>query len=253
MKNRLPKSKISGYPVSTGSLEEHCRLIEAGIQAKTGLWVVTLNLEMIYRAHKNRSYQKLLESADIMVADGVPLLWLSKLKRGEPPIAGRSNGTDLTEKLLKSNIDVNIGVVGGKNPVKAIEKHAPSLLNRIYIYDREVRLSNRKATAALAADIIKNKVELLFLNLGVPKQDLLARIIRSEDSSVTIIGVGGSFDILAGLKPRAPQWMQKNGLEWLFRLLLEPKRLAKRYLIHYPQAVYYLMKDIVISNFKLTE
>lgn len=240
----MSKNVICGLSISTCSFDEHYKFIIRNINEKKGQWIVTLNLEMIYRACKYRRYKNLLHSADFFVADGMPLVWTSELKKSQLVIKGRSNGTDLVEKLLKSNSGIRVGVIGGEDPARALKNCNPTLLKEAYIYDGKIDVSDQKIIRKITTEVESYKTELLFVNLGTPKQDVLANAIRKRNSKVTIIGVGGSFDILAGIKPRAPRWMQKNGLEWLFRLCFEPRRLAKRYLIHYPQAVYFLIKDI---------
>ncbi len=244
----LNTAVICDYPVSTLSFDENYEAVVRNLKEKKGQWVVTLNLEMIYHSCRDERYKNLLKQADFFVADGVPLIWASKLKEGEPEIKNRSNGTDLTERLLKSLSDVRIGVIGGEDPGLAIQRCNPRLLTQAYIYDDKVDVSSKKAVDEIISQLKEHQTELLFLNLGTPKQDLLAGIIRKRNNAITVIGIGGSFDILAGLKPRAPKWMQKNGLEWLFRLGVEPKRLARRYLINYPQALYFLLRDIFINR-----
>ncbi len=244
--SKIKSTVICDFPVSNRSFSDNYNFIVEKLKEKQGQWIVTLNLEMIYFSQKDEQYKALLKSADFFMADGVPLQWVSKLKKNQPQIAERSNGTDLVEKLLTAGF--RTGVIGGENPKLAVKNYNSNLLTEAFIYDGEVNLNNNKFVDELAAKIRSHKTELLFLNLGTPKQDILADKIREQINSITIIGVGGSFDILAGLKPRAPKWMQKNGLEWFFRLIIEPKRLAKRYLIHYPQAVFYLIKDFFNSR-----
>lgn len=241
----LDKATICGFPVSTGDLNDNYRVIKDSVEKSDGIWVVTLNLEMIYQASTHDDYRVLLSNAGLIIADGVPLIWASKAKKNPPKIAGRSNGTDLVEKILRSNIDCRLGVIGGNAPSSVVKELNPNLLEGAYFYDGIVDMNDLNLISQLIDDLDKKGINLLFLSLGVPKQDQLAWEICRQIDSITVIGVGGSFDLLAGRKPRAPNWMQRNGLEWFYRLLTEPKRLSKRYLLHYPKAVYYLFKDVV--------
>jgi len=245
MKAEPDKAVLCGFPVNAYDLNHNCEVILKNVLKEQGQWVVTLNLEMIYRSNADEKYQELLHKADLFIADGVPLLWASHLKKNIRKIAGRSNGTDLVEKLLRSAIDFKIAVIGGKNPASTVKKYNPGLLKNGYFYDGIVDLNDQVFLAALINDLKEHKSNLVFLSLGVPKQDVLAYKIRKHIPSVTVIGVGGSFDILSGRKSRAPKWMQKKGLEWFYRLLTEPKRLAKRYMVHYPQALWSLIKDVI--------
>lgn len=239
------KAVICRFPISINDLQGNYERIIDCIAKDKGGWVVTLNLEMIYRAKTDEQYRSLLHKADFIIADGVPLLWASNLKKNTKRIAGRSNGTDLVEKLLSSGRQFRLGVIGGRNPGLVVDKYNPELVNEAYFYDGLVNIDDKKLINDLIIKLKENKINLLFLGLGVPKQDELALKICNHIDSIVVIGVGGSFDLLSGRKPRAPKWMQKNGLEWLYRLLTEPKRLAKRYLIHYPQALFFLVKDII--------
>lgn len=244
MKHHKPQAIICDIPVSTDTLDDHCCTIIRSLKEDGGLWVVTLNLQMIYRARKYQDYRALLQKADLFIADGVPLIWASKLKRGTPAISGRSNGTDLVEKLLKAVTGVRLGVIGGHQPEKVVKSLNPGLLNDAYFYDERVDPSDERFILQLIEEVEKAEVKLLLLGLGVPKQDELACRIREKIGGITVIGVGGAFDLLSGRKVRAPRWMQRNGLEWLHRLLSEPRRLSRRYLIHYPQALWAIIKDI---------
>jgi len=248
MSSNFKKALICDFPISVNSLYDNFEMILENIKQNKGQWIVTLNLEMIYRAQKKESYRRLLDSADIFIADGVPLIWASKFKKNVNPIAGRSNGTDLVEQFLKSNLDFAIGVIGGTNPSKTIEKYNSNHLQDSFTYYGIINIDDERKINGLIDKIKEHEIKLLFLSLGVPKQDFFAKRIKDEISPITVIGVGGAFDLLSGRKSRAPGWMQRNGLEWLHRLITEPKRLWKRYLINYPRACYYLIKDIVKAN-----
>lgn len=236
---------ICDFPISTGSLHDNYRSIMNSVKRGEGMWVVTLNLQMIYRARSQRGYRELLNKADLFIADGVPLIWASKVKAGAPEIAGRSNGTDLVKKLLTSDAGFRLGVIGGHQPERVVQKLNAGLLDDAYFYDGAVDMDDTDTVSKLIGDLKRANTNLLLLGLGVPKQDELAWKIRQHAKEITVIGVGGAFDLLSGEKVRAPAWMQKNGLEWLHRLVSEPRRLAKRYLINYPQALFALVKDLI--------
>jgi N-acetylglucosaminyldiphosphoundecaprenol N-acetyl-beta-D-mannosaminyltransferase len=91
---------------------------------------------------------------------------------------------------------------------------------------------------------------VVFLALGVPKQDRLALELRAQIPELVVAGVGGTFEILGPQGSRAPQWMQRAGLEWLYRLLHEPGRLWKRYFLHYPAGLSLLLKDTIKARLR---
>jgi len=137
-----------------------------------------------------------------------------------------------------------VGIVGGTKPEEVLGKINSDLLEDAFIFDGIVKAEDNELIDFFIEKFEKHNTQVLFIGLGVPKQDIIAHKIRDRMDSLIIIGVGGAFDLLSGRKSRAPLWMQNSGLEWMHRLMTEPKRLWKRYLINYPRALYYLLKDI---------
>jgi N-acetylglucosaminyldiphosphoundecaprenol N-acetyl-beta-D-mannosaminyltransferase len=97
----------------------------------------------------------------------------------------------------------------------------------------------------IVEDINKSNSDIVWVGLGSPKQDLWMYEHKGRINAPVMIGVGAAFDFLAGVKPQAPRWIRNNGFEWLFRLVTEPNRLWRRYLVDYPLFVYYLLLDSV--------
>jgi N-acetylglucosaminyldiphosphoundecaprenol N-acetyl-beta-D-mannosaminyltransferase len=242
-------SRLAGFPIAVLDHAGFIDFCQAKIEAGEPCWIVTLNLEMVSRCRLDPSYRELLSNADLYIADGMPLVWGSKLKRGTPRLPERLAGSDLTADLVRMVEPEKVAVIGGKDPLAALQRLGIQDSERAYIYSEKVDATEEQAEA-FAAEINRRASRVVLLALGVPKQDRLAALFRPKLKQGLVLGVGGSFELIAGQLKRAPRWMQKSGLEWLFRLLQEPKRLAHRYLVVYWVGGFALAGDIVRSWFK---
>ncbi len=225
-------------------LELKDELVARASQGKGG-WIVTLNLEMVSRAARDGEYRRLLEAADVVIADGMPIVWASRKKHPEQPIPERTTGADLTRLLIQ--LPLRVSIIGGEDPAKALDHLGVPLGDRIQIYSGKVSASP-DGVEDMAKLLALHDPQVVFLALGVPKQDILALQLRSRFPKALFLGVGGSFELISGQKPRAPGWMQAWGLEWLFRLTREPKRLWRRYLLLYPYGALALLKDLMSAK-----
>jgi len=234
---------VCGYPVwkatSTECRDELARRALAG----EGGWVITLNLEMIARSSRDKSYDQLSHSADIFLADGMPIVWAARKKYPTDPMPERTAGSDLIIELIPEIPASQIAVIGGEDPIVGIRKLIGESAVQVYIFNGKVA-ANASEIQPFVDEFVARDTRMIFVALGVPKQDVVAKLIRDAYPKAILIGVGGSFELLAGQKKRAPEWMQKAGLEWAFRLLQEPKRLARRYLYEYWAGVFALRRDI---------
>ncbi len=213
-----------------------------------GGWIVTLNLEMLSRGVRDPAYRALLSQADECIADGMPLVWASRLGRhsGSGGIAGRTTGVDLVERILGAAEIPPFVIIGGHHPRKALARFEGASEACRYLYDGGVDLSDRQVDE-FATEIRRCRPRLVFLALGVPKQDQLALKLRALAPEPVYIGVGGTFEMLAPGGKRAPLWMRKSGLEWFYRLVSDPGRLWKRYLLSYPVGAWRLLKDTYLK------
>jgi len=194
--------------------------------------VLFLNALKIYEISKNAELKNCLECADYLLADGVPIVWVSKIFGKSLP--GRVNGTDLFELLLKNAEIKNKSVffLGAKQEVleqmvSNIKKRHPKLKIAGY-RNGYFKDSDDKDVI----DLINNShADILFLGFSSPKKEIWSSKYKDSLTVNVIQGVGGSFDVLAGKIKRAPVFLQKIGLEWFYRFLREPRRMFKRYLI----------------------
>lgn len=219
--------------------------ILARIGQKRGTWVLTLNTEMLARFARDPSAHDLLSQADIITADGMPLVWASRFKGPDQTIPERTTGVDLVDAYLRLPTIPAYAVIGGVDPAATLARYGePAVRACQYLFDGRVDLSADQVQE-FADALLEKQVRMLFLALGGAKQDQLAFMLRKAVPGLVVAGIGGSFEILGPQGSRAPRWMQNAGLEWLFRLTREPGRLWRRYLVHYPAGLGLLLRDCV--------
>lgn len=235
--------ELCGLRVSRGNLDFHVRALVDRAERGNGSWLLTLNTEMIARGVREPEYWSLVKQADIITADGMPLVWASRLKCRDAAVDGRTTGVDLVGALLGLDNVPRFAVIGGKSPTETIDRFGQLAADACaFVFDGKVDLSAQQLSF-FCHELDRHQVRLVFIALGVPKQDDLALLLRQRMSHLVVLGIGGTFEILGPQGSRAPKWMQGSGLEWLFRLGKEPRRLWRRYLINYPRGVWFLVKD----------
>jgi N-acetylglucosaminyldiphosphoundecaprenol N-acetyl-beta-D-mannosaminyltransferase len=206
----------------------------------------------VMEARESPRYRAALDQADLVTPDGMPLVWMLRWL-GEKP-ATRVYGPDLTLKVLRAAEEarVAVGFYGSSEEVLRsllanLRQRFPGLLVSFHQAPPFRPLSQREDEDAVSA-IRESGTRILFVGLGGAKQDLWMTEHRAQVPAV-MLGVGAAFDFLAGTKPQAPRWMQNAGLEWLFRLSTEPRRLWRRYLRHNPRFAFLAMKQILGARF----
>jgi N-acetylglucosaminyldiphosphoundecaprenol N-acetyl-beta-D-mannosaminyltransferase len=198
--------------------------------------VVTVNLDFLSIAERNPLFQETLNSADLAVADGMPLVWLSRLKGA--PLEERVAGVELVHESCRLAAELG-GSVFLLGAAPGIAEAAGRQLKETYPGLR-VAGTYSPAVGQLTPDEDQHIIDMvraarpdfLFVALGAPRQDLWIRQHLLELRVPVAMGVGCVFDLLAGNVRRAPRWMQRTGLEWAFRLCQEPQRLWRRYLVN---------------------
>lgn len=206
------------------------------LDAGRGGWVITSNLDHLLRAGRDAEFRAMLDEADLVVADGTPLVWASKLQGTPLPerVAGSSMVWTAAQAAAKQGRSVYL--LGG-DPGTA--EAAGDILVKKY---PGLRLAGTfcppmgfekdpAQMAAMAESLRASGADLVYVALGSPKQERLIREIRGVLPDAWWLGIGISLSFICGEVKRAPVWVQKMGLEWLHRMVQEPRRLAKRYLV----------------------
>ncbi len=193
----------------------------------------------------------IVEECEVVSADGQPVVWASKLL-GDP-LPERVNGTDLMHRLFAESERRGYGVfvLGAKQEVL---DQAVANLRAAHPALRIAGARNGwfpdSESAAVAAEIAAAKPDILFVAISSPRKEIFLAEHGRTLGVPLIMGVGGSIDIVAGVTRRAPRWMRSAGLEWLFRLAQEPRRLGRRYVVTNAQFIGIAGKEIALRRFR---
>jgi N-acetylglucosaminyldiphosphoundecaprenol N-acetyl-beta-D-mannosaminyltransferase len=216
------------------ALEKIAELVER----RRGGAVFTPNVDHVVKAERHPDFRRAYSHADLCLADGMPLMWASRLLGS--PLPEKVSGSDLMLPLMRLAAERRwrVYLLGGAPGVaeKAAEKLTRELGVAIVGTDSPIvgadgsddrsEQTLERLTAASA--------DLVLVAFGAPKQELWIDRFANRIGPIVAIGVGGSLDFVAGQVRRAPAWMSRTGLEWMFRLLQEPRRMWRRYLVEDP-------------------
>ncbi|MEX0745745.1 MAG: WecB/TagA/CpsF family glycosyltransferase [Phycisphaeraceae bacterium] len=235
----LPRVTLGDVALHAVSESRCIRHVLGALSAGRGGWVITPNLDHLRRARHDTAYRGMLGEADLVVADGMPLVWASRLQG--TPLPERVPGSSLTCTLseaaaLRGHSLFLIGGAPGTADAAAetLRLRFPGLTiagTHAAPYGFQ---EQPEALASLRERLHLAGPDIVFVALGSPKQERLIREMRSVLPRAWWLGVGISFSFVCGDVRRAPQWMQAAGLEWAHRLAHEPGRLARRYLVDGP-------------------
>ena len=227
-----PLVPVMGVAFDAISFDDAFYRLQYMANSKVAHFVVTANLDFAKTAHVNPEFRRLLSVAHLVVCDGMPLVWISKL--GLSPLPERVAGSDLLPALLAyaATAGLRVFFLGGKpsnlsRAVESVKRRYPALI--LDSFSPPYRPLSVSEDLALVERIREFSPNFLFVALGCPYQEAwISEHLKALNVPVSI-GVGASIDFLSGCFLRAPQWAQKMGVEWFFRLLQEPKRLIPRY------------------------
>jgi len=222
------KVDILGVKVASLTMDEAVRQVETYMDDKAGVLIATANAEMIMRATQDGVLRKILNTSALVVPDGAGTVWAAR-HLGHP-MPERVAGYDLAQRLMCQAPKKNRRIFFfGSAP--GVADQAKRKAEQMYPGIQIVGTRNGFFSSADEADIVGQikdaRPDLLLAALGVPKQEKWLHAHMAELGVPVSIGVGGTFDVMAGIMKRAPLWMQKARLEWLFRGLLQPKRAGR--------------------------
>ncbi len=223
------------------SQKETLEWIARAVKKKTPCQIITANPEILIEARRNPAFFEILNQSDLNVPDGAGLLFAAKFSGQK--LKERVTGVDLVKKLAKEKF--SLFFLGGrenraKESVKVLVKDNPNL--KIAGIDSGGEAGERgEVKKEVLEKIKKAKPDILLVAFGAPKQEFFISQYKKELNVPVAIGVGGAFDFISGKMPRAPLWLRQMGLEWLFRLFIQPKRWKRIYaaVIKFPLTVIY--------------
>lgn len=253
MQGMSDKVRILQTGVSRYNLAETMAEFSRAIEEKSKLRIAVTPVNCLLWARRNSDLNEIYNSADIVTADGVPVVWASRLLK--QPIRGRVTGLDLLPAFseIAAQNGYSFFFLG------AAEGVADQLAEKLKTAYPALTIAGtwsppfrdqftEEENSEMIDRINRSGADVLWVSLTAPKQDFwIARHFDKLNVSVAI-GVGAAFDVVAGNISRSPEWMQQYGLEWLYRLMKEPGRLWRRYLVEAPQFIPLILKQYLSSE-----
>ncbi|MGM0122849.1 N-acetylglucosaminyldiphosphoundecaprenol N-acetyl-beta-D-mannosaminyltransferase [Enterococcus sp. AZ194] len=240
------KVELFGLEFDALTMHETVELVNQKIIAKTGAHLLGVNADKINELGLGEPFRSIIEQAEIINADGASIVLASKLLNR--PLPERIAGIDLMQEL--------IGLAEQKNYrvffLGAREENLNKMVQRLTIKYPQLCIAGSRngyfsedKWVEIAENLKYLQPEIVFIGITSPKKEYLIQFLLNQGIQSVFMGVGGSFDVLSGTVKRAPLWMQKCNLEWLFRVKQEPKRLFKRYFFGNVLFGIKLLKEIV--------
>ena len=244
------KVKLFEVDVDVLTMNQTVDKIDNAIQNKQQLVHNCINANKVVLMENDRELRKSLNEADIISADGQAIVWSSRLFGKSLP--ERVPGIDLMENLmgLAASKGYKVFLFGAKeNIVEKVARHYNLLFKIPIVSGFRNGYFAAEDEQKIIDEINDSKAQMLFVAIPSPQKELFINKYRDQLQNVSLpMGVGGSFDVIAGTVSRAPRWMQDNGLEWLFRLIQEPRKMWRRYLLGNWKYVYLTFKAYFLKN-----
>lgn len=243
------KFLILGVKISIINMDDASFCIEDAILKRGKIYICVCPVSTIIECKKNLKVLSSVNSADLATPDGMAVVWIGGM-RGHKTIR-RVYGPELMQRICEISAKKGYRNYLFGSSQDVLEK-LNVRLNKAYpglsisgSFSPPFRKLSKEEDDKIVSDINSSGSDIVWIGLGSPKQDLWMYEHRGRINAPVIVGVGAAFDFLAGTKLQAPSWIRNNGFEWLFRLITEPRRLWRRYLLDYPAFVYYLLLDLI--------
>ena len=238
---------ILGCPFDAISFSETVQQIKRAVLENKRFQFCPGSIDFVMKARRDLRFAETLWRADCVFADGVPIVWAASFL-GEP-LKGRVAGTDIVWKCaeISAEIGCTVALIGGKFSIT--ELAAKRMVERfpfakIYPIPTPFPLG-RKENESLVEKLRSIDAKIVLVALGAPQQEKWIQEYLQSCGANVGIGVGSAFDIISGDKPRAPKSLCDHGLEWFYRLIQEPRRLGRRYIIDDSPFIFHLAVEIV--------
>ena len=233
---------VLGVPLALIDYERTLDWIDAAVERRQRGYVCVAAVHTVVACQDDPELRAAVLGADLTVPDGMPLVWALRLL-GQP-LESRVYGPDLMDLACAraARTGQRFYLYGGRNP-GALAQLARELrlrhpgLQIVGGHAPPFRPLTAAEEAEVAAEINASRADVVWVGIGVPKQEKWMARMRERLDAPVLLGVGAAFDFHAGLIPQAPGWLQRHGMEWAFRLAQEPRRLWRRYLAYNPRFV----------------
>lgn len=252
MQEPIPRVRLIDSPVDAVTMEQVIELCLGWIRGdRRPRQILTTNVALIVAIRSDSKLNQVVESAELVVADGVPILWTSRLLHAALP--GRVAGVDLMARLLKRGDQEKLRVFflgAHQEVVTALVEQTKQKYPQLVITGYRNGYFNQQKWPEIIQQIRDSQADILFVGMPSPFKETWCFDHLQALGTPIVLGVGGSFDVLAGFTRRAPLWMQNAGLEWFWRLLMEPRKMWKRYLTTNTVFLTLLMREMLVSRFR---
>ncbi|MCP3995506.1 MAG: WecB/TagA/CpsF family glycosyltransferase [bacterium] len=240
------KASVVGVPISITSYDDVIEKL-TNRPSDTATVVAVCNVHSVMSARRNPALKEAISQAEIATPDGVPIVWGLKAMANRDQ--ARVYGPELMRKAFVENVGWKHYLYGSTPETLALlqarlEEIAPEA-EIVGVFSPPFREMTVDESDAAMEAIRSSGADVVWVGLGMPKQELWMHRIRPELPGIALLGVGAAFDFLAGTVKQAPAWMQSAGLEWLFRLIQEPRRLWRRYIWNNPAYAFLLTLQVV--------
>lgn len=244
IKKKFPECNILGVNVNVVTMKEVTNYIEKEIEQLRGKYICVSNVHTTVMAYEDKNYLKIQNTAGLVLPDGKPLSIISKIKGFSK--AERVTGPDLMGELFDRNNKIKHFFYGStEETLTEMKNH---LINKyphmriVGMYSPPFGNVSKQEEEKIQGYIKESGADIIWVGLGAPKQEKWMYVNKGRYDAL-MIGVGAGFDYYAQKIKRAPKWMQQCSLEWLYRLIQEPKRLWKRYLTTNIKFVWYIILE----------
>jgi N-acetylglucosaminyldiphosphoundecaprenol N-acetyl-beta-D-mannosaminyltransferase len=237
----IARTNILGIGVSAINLTLALQVIEQWIEAQMPNYICVTTVHGIMECQNDTALRRIHNQAGLVTPDGMPLVWMSKLM-GQPHV-DRVYGPDLMLAFCQLSIAKGYRhyLYGSSsavlNQLESNLRHRFDGINIVGSYSPPFRPLTEEEDLAVVECINATSPDIVWVGLGTPKQEQWMAAHVGRVNAPVLVGVGAAFDFHAGAKPQAPVWMQRSGLEWVFRLATEPRRLWRRYFYHNPRFI----------------
>lgn len=248
MQSGRPRIRIGNIDIDVITFADAINEVEHLVNARQGAMVFTPNVDHVVNAESNRAFRDAYRDVNLSLADGQPLVWASKLLM--TPLPEKISGSDFVMPLLHkaSKHGWRVYLLGASPHVA--EKAATMLREKVQVnivgFDAPmIEMGNTTQQSRIVSTIKAAHPDIVLVAFGSPKQELFIHAIANELKPAVFLGVGASLDFFVGAVKRAPRWMSHAGLEWLYRLAREPRRLYRRYLVNDMKIFGVLFRDFL--------
>jgi len=235
---------ILGIPVDKYTMAETIQLIDESIASRIPVHHVVVNAAKLVNAQKDLQLKQSIVNCDIINPDGQSVVWASKFLG--KPLKERVAGIDVMSNLvaLAHERKYKIFLLGAKEEiVKAVADIYGKQYGEGIVAGYRNGYYKKEDEESIARQIADSGAHMLFVAITSPKKEIFLNTYKDVIKTPFIMGVGGSFDVISGMTKRAPDWMQRSGLEWFYRVYQEPRRLWKRYFVTNSVFIYMIFKE----------